>query len=499
MVGCRIGVGRVDLTPDRPGPNTGWGPMGRRDCTPPTDPAQRLYATALALEDEDGERCVLVTVDLHCGGLHLWRAAVAASGLDPSRVVVSGSHTHAGPGQRYGGVQYSLAAGPSPFSAWGSHRRLAPLVAEAVRRAIRSRVPGRVAVVRGVVRDAASNRAVPAWRRNASASREGFLTNGPGSAVPADSPLPDRVVDPRVTVLAARADDGSVRAALAWYAVHGTALGATHEHFGADLWGHAAAEVADAGWTVGFGGGSSGDVSPLPVGEDGRLRDPTEHRPTTQGPALARAVGRRIGAAVVDALATIDTPAGPSLGPFSLAVAHELWEPRRSGLPRPMLGMARAGGGVDGHNDLWPEVADGVRSPRYRRRARHAYSEASGQGPKIAIAQAMLPLPLRFGWLFDLLGPTRLPLHVVRVGDHVFATVPGEATTMCGLRVEEAVLAASGASSASVVGYAGDYGDYWVTPEEYLEQRYEGAATIFGRDAGTRLAERLTGLARTGP
>ena len=90
--------------------------------------------------------------------------------------------------------------------------------------------------------------------------------------------------------------------------------------------------------------------------------------------------------------------------------------------------------------------------------------------------------------------PSRLPLHVVRVGDHAFATVPGEATTMAGARIEEAVLAATG-GSASVVGFAGDYGGYWVTPEEYLEQRYEAASTIFGRDATTRLTERLAALA----
>ena len=95
------------------------------------------------------------------------------------------------------------------------------------------------------------------------------------------------------------------------------------------------------------------------------------------------------------------------------------------------------------------------------------------------------------GRLVGAVAPSRLPLHVVRVDDHAFATVPGEATTMAGSRIEAAVAAATGGGPASVIGFAGDYGGYWVTPEEYLEQRYEAASTIFGREAATRLTERL--------
>jgi neutral ceramidase len=508
---CRVGFAQVELSSGRRGANTGWGPMGRLRCAPPTVAEQRLLVSALALEDERGERVVLVNADLHCGGSHLWRAAVEASGLDPSRVVVCGSHTHAGPGQRYGGFQYSLMAGPSPVDAWLSHRHVVPPVARAVRQALGSLTPGGVTVARAAAPDAASNRAVPAWDHYDDRTREDFLERGPGSAVPPDRPLPDRLRDPRVTVLAARAEDGSMRAALAWFAVHGTALGAKYPHFGADLFGYARAEVEGAGWSIGFGGGTSADVSPLPVDIDGTLREPTEERPTAQGLDLAETIGRRIGVATLDAIRAAeggaqdgaehgDAGAGPGAvtggpGPLTIGVAHEIWRPRRSGLPRPMVGMAQWGGGVDGSNDLWPEVGAGVHSPRYRARARHAYSEASGQGPKVAIVQAVVPLPLRFGLLFAVVGPRRFPLHVVRVGDHAFATVPGEPTTMSGWRIEQALLEATGCSSASVIGFAGDYGGYWVTPEEYREQRYEAAATIYGRDAATRLTERLAELA----
>ncbi len=489
MEGCRVGVGRVDITPGKPGPTMGWGPLGRKDAAPPPEADQRLHVTALALEDRAGDRVVLVTADLHCGGLRLWQAAVDESGLDHSRVVMSGTHTHEGPGQRYGALMYTLLSGPSPLAPWSSSRRLGPLVRQAVRTAISSLSPGGATVVRGIVTGAGSNRAVPAWDHYESAIRRDFLEHGPASSN--DSSLADRLRDPRVTVLVARSDDGSIDAALAWYAVHGTALGATWPTFGSDLWGIARAEAEQDGTSVGFGGGSSGDISPLPVDDQGRLRERDAGRPSIQGRDLAEAVGRRLGTAVRSVIADAKVQG------FSVRAAHEQWDPRSAGLPGPLSGMATAGGGVDGSTELWAEVADGVRSPRYLARRRWARPDTDGQGPKISIIHAYIPVPLPLGWLFRLLAPRRLPLHVVRVGDHAFATVPGEPTTMTGWRIEQAVRAVSGVRSVSVIGFAGDYAGYWASPEEYLEQRYEAASTIYGRNASTRLTEQLTALAAT--
>jgi neutral ceramidase len=489
MDGCRIGFGRVDITPDKPGPTMGWSSLGPKRAALPTEADQRLSVSALALEDSAGERVMLVNGDLHCGGLHLWRAAVDASGLDQSRVVMAGTHTHAGPGQRYGSLLYTLMAGPAPFAPWSSARRLAPLVQRAVRTAIESLRPGAAVVVRRVVPGAGSNRAVPAWDHYEHAVQSEFLELGPPSGLNGRAHLADRLRDPRVTVLVARSDDGSIDAAFAWYAVHGTALGVGWPAFGADLWGVARAEAEQDGASVGFAGGSSGDISPLPVDGDGRLRVSGADRPSAQGRELVESVGVRLGSAVRDAIADADVRT------FSLQAAHELWDPRSSGLPGPMSGMATAGGGVDGPTKIWSGVAGGVRSPLYEARRRRAFPQADGQSPKISIVHAYTGLPLPIGWLFELLAPRRLPLHTVRIDDHTFATVPGEPTTMTGWRIEQAVRDASRSETASVIGFAGDYAGYWTTAEEYLEQRYEGASTIYGREASARLVERLTSMA----
>jgi len=224
---------------------------------------------------------------------------------------------------------YTLMAGPSPFAPRASNRRLVPLVREAVHAAVASLAPGGIAVRRAVVPDAGSNRAVPAWDHCGQAIRNDFLDRGPASGSDRAHPA-DRLRDPRVTVLVARTDDGSIQAALAWYAVHGTALGAQWPAFGSDLWGIAREEAERDGVFVGFGGGSSGDISPLLVDAYGQLRQSDGGRPSTQGRDLAEVVGRRLGSAVRAAIADSDVQG------FSARAAHELWEPRSSGLPGPL-------------------------------------------------------------------------------------------------------------------------------------------------------------------
>ncbi len=505
MEGCRVGVGRSTITPVRAGPVCGWGiGYGARHASPPhgrwggsessTDPPvvehQDLVVTALALEDGDGERIVLVNADLHSGGARVWRAASAAADLEPDRVIVCGTHTHAGPAQRYGSALYTWLASASPIGVRRSTRRLESAVADAVHVAIGNLAPGGIAVRRASVLGAGSNRAAPAWSHYDDDEIERFFRAGPGAALAGEAFRADRMRDPRVTALIAAGDGGEIVGVMAWYAVHGNSLGATWRRFGADLWGPARAEAERVlnGAIVGFGCGSAGDISPRPMDEHGapRTGEPSEARPD-----LTVDVGRRLGAAVGAAVQDA-RPSG-----FSVGVGFELWDPTRSGLPSPSVGLAQAGGGVDGTTKFWAKVEAGVHAPLYRKRVGWAFPMRHGQGPKIPVAAVALPLRLTLRLLFRTLVARELPLHVLRVGDHTFATVPGEPTTMTGWRLEERIRDAAGTSSASVIGYAGDYVGYWVTPEEYLEQRYEAAATLFGRTSSTHLIARLELLARS--
>uniref|UniRef100_A0A5B7A822 Neutral ceramidase n=1 Tax=Davidia involucrata TaxID=16924 RepID=A0A5B7A822_DAVIN len=84
--------------------------------------------------------------------------------------------------------------------------------------------------------------------------------------------------------------------------------------------------------------------------------------------------------------------------------------------------------------------------------------------------------------------PSILPIQILRIGQLVILSVPGEFTTMAGRRLRDAVktVLTSGGhgefNSVHVViaGLTNTYSQYVTTIEEYEMQRYEGASTLFG-------------------
>lgn len=83
--------------------------------------------------------------------------------------------------------------------------------------------------------------------------------------------------------------------------------------------------------------------------------------------------------------------------------------------------------------------------------------------------------------------PDVIPMQILRVEQLVILVVPTEMTTMAGRRFRTAIkaqLVHAGVVDENAVvviaGLANDYADYTVTFEEYQQQRYEAASTIFG-------------------
>ncbi|MDB4930231.1 MAG: alkaline ceramidase, partial [Myxococcaceae bacterium] len=80
--------------------------------------------------------------------------------------------------------------------------------------------------------------------------------------------------------------------------------------------------------------------------------------------------------------------------------------------------------------------------------------------------------------------PRYLPLQEARIGSLVIAGLPIEPTTVAGRRLRGALAdawAGDGVARVVINGYANAYCSYLTTPEEYDAQRYEGAATLYGR------------------
>ncbi|KAL1541121.1 Neutral ceramidase 2 [Salvia divinorum] len=85
--------------------------------------------------------------------------------------------------------------------------------------------------------------------------------------------------------------------------------------------------------------------------------------------------------------------------------------------------------------------------------------------------------------------PSILPVQILRIGQIVILSVPGEFTTMAGRRLRDAVKKALTSGSSKefgnnthvvIAGLTNTYSQYVTTYEEYQTQRYEGASTLYG-------------------
>ncbi|KZV50574.1 Neutral/alkaline non-lysosomal ceramidase isoform 1 [Dorcoceras hygrometricum] len=85
--------------------------------------------------------------------------------------------------------------------------------------------------------------------------------------------------------------------------------------------------------------------------------------------------------------------------------------------------------------------------------------------------------------------PSILPVQILRIGQLVILSVPGEFTTMAGRRLRDAVktILQTGGSKefggnvhVVIAGLTNTYSQYVTTFEEYEIQRYEGASTLYG-------------------
>jgi neutral ceramidase len=283
----------------------------------------------------------------------------------------------------------------------------------------------------------------------------------PGEHAPAGLQGTQRAIDPRVTCIAARPVGGGAgdAAAFAFYACHATALGPTQATYHRDWPGYAVDKVQSVhtgGVVAALGLACAGDVSPLPPGEE---------EGDAQGEALAQAVGQGVGGVVADLLTDLPSSATP----MSLSVRGGAWVP---GPAHPWdVGYPILFGAEDGRTELLGTV---LREGMRRRSGTRKPGDT--QWPK----RSVLPVLKRMLRSVGLNPSPWHPVHHLQLGTHLFVTVPGEPTTVAGYRVEQDALAAAGVSSASLVGYAGDYAGYFTTPEEYALQHYEGAHTLYG-------------------
>ena len=263
----QAGIARTIVTPPVPFWLTGYAARTNAAASVQSD----LYAKALAVQDEQGGRVVILTTDLI--GLPREVSSVVAErveqrhGLTRAQLLLNSSHTHSGP------VIWPNLSVMFGFDAEQKARaleyreKLTDNLVTLVGAALKNLAPARLSFVRSSA-SFAINRRFP--------TTNGFRI----------SPNPAGPVDHTVPVLKVTTPDGHLRAVLFGYACHNTTLGGDFYQIDGDYAGCAqrTLEAAHPGTTAMFMMLCGGDQNPNPRG--------TYEQVEQHGHELAQAVER---------------------------------------------------------------------------------------------------------------------------------------------------------------------------------------------------------------
>src|SRR5437016_3996765 len=282
----RVGVARIKITPEQPVFLAGYASRNKPFERVETD----LFAKALALEDRQGNRAVLVTTDL----IGLSRAVAEPvcqriadkTKLVRSQILLSSSHSHSAPilsleERTESGVALEDARNIVAYTR-GLQDKLVDLAAQALSRL----EPARLSWGSGVAHFAMNRRE--------------FTPRGVILGV-----NPRGLVDRSVPVLRVDSAEGKLRALLFDYACHNTTLTQTNFSLCGDYAGFAQAYLEERfpGAQAMFMIGCGGDANPYPRGTMENARD--------LGATLGREVGR-----------LLDAPLRPVSGPLNCVFDH---------------------------------------------------------------------------------------------------------------------------------------------------------------------------------
>ena len=431
----KAGVASVTITPEQPMWMAGYAARNK----PSEGKVHDLHAKALALEDAQGTRLVIVTMDL-LGVTRDMRDSVEVEakrlyGLPPEGLLMNASHTHCGPELRADAAEIS---GVSP---------------EYVER-IKEYVPVLQEKIVRIIGESLANLA-PAELAY-SHGRAGFAMNRrqPTEHGVENRPYPDGPVDHDVPMLRVDKPGGELRAVLYGYACHNTTL--DFYQFCGDYAGFSQQYVEEShpGVTALFMIGCGGDQNPQPRG----IPDPARFR-RLQNPSDA--VPYRIPRGAVE----LAEQHGRALANGVEAALHSyprmVHAPLRAAMDTVALDFAK----TPTKEDLEKQA----QSPgKYERdHARMLLEELEKTG-KIRISYPYLAQTIRFG------------------DDLTLVALSGEATVDYSLRLKKELAGAP----VWVAGYCNDVFGYLASRRVLEEGGYEavGSTGFYGLPGGFALS-----------
>lgn len=268
--------------------------------------------------------------------------------------------------------------------------------------------------------------------------------------------------DGRMPILLFERADGSPKAVVATYAIHGTVIGASSLLLSRDIHGGIEMKIEeqfDAPVTALLFNSWSGDMSPRthPVEKDHGV--PGDFNGI-------EAAGNVAAALVIEALSGIETT---DKAVFRAVMA-------RIPLNREALGY---------EGETFPFEYGGVYCGA-------GTNEACWGEPAPDPNQVLSCIP--FGKDFP--APPVTMVGMLQLGSLYMATLPGEPVTPLGVSFVDALEAQTGAEDVALLGYAQGYIGYSLSEEDWYQAGYEASGSLWGPKQGDYLVARATELAR---
>lgn len=439
-------------------------------------------------------------------------------GFTEDEVMLTAQHTHSGPG---GYSHYALYNMSVPGFVPEVFETIVSGISDAIIRADQRMLPGTIRHASGEIppdREVAFNRSVPAYNRN------------PEVILKVEEKDANLAIDRRMLLFRFDDAEGTPLATWNFFGVHTTSISNDNHRISPDNKGYASILMEQGGALAVFAQRKAGDVTPNHIYDPkkkwtrGRYEDDFEsarHNGRMQfehaAELFSKAGEKHPMRTEIDSMLTwvdfSEALVAPEFShggkdartsPACHGVAFAKGTREGPGMPSFLVSTAivlsRALREWELFSCRWrsAESAEKIRHKHEAQGAKDILFEA-GDRRILGIGNiAMLPLP---GWADGALAafkkfhkngsladkpwtPQVLPLQLVILGDHAFAGVPGEVTTIAGLRIERTlleILTARGVVEVVVASYCNGYCGYICTYEEYEEQAYEGGHTVFGK------------------
>lgn len=483
-----IGTGIYDVT----GPAAELGMMGMASIEQKTEGIQsRLFARAFIIYDQtSNKRVVILSADLwsctQAVKMEVVNRLKSIYGNDLysiENVLLSGTHTHSGPGGYSHYALYNLSI--LGFDKQNFECIVNGMV-QAIKRAHENLAPGKIFINNGEVEDCGLNRSPSAYDNNPADEKAKYNSN----------------TDKEMLLIKFVKNNGKEIGCLNWYAIHPTNRGNKNQLISGDNKGYASylfenekgMNIHDnETFIAAFANSNCGDVSGnvkygvpdlihdfIHMQENGdkqykkareiyntatvQLRGDVDYRHTHVDMSKVQ----------IEGTSNRTYPAALGASMFAGSTEDSASE---FGITEGIKATSTGDYPFDKRNIILQAITilsaliTGFRVPGVL-----DDEMKKGHGVKpIVLAQGLTePYPL---------SPEVLPLQIIRIGNLVLLGIPAEFTTMSGRRLREMIhkiFSNSGVNYLALATYVNAYAGYVTTKEEYDTQQYEGASTHFG-------------------